>query len=119
MGRTSYSIYLFVLSFRVFAVFPKRVAGVSGRCVCLEWRGVNQAYSRLATIHMPYHRLQVRFGGVCRCMRGDFESGPVLFGPNHLRPTIFGCQGTDSIPPQVSRKESLRPFILTPSRPVG
>ncbi len=26
---------------------------------------------------------------------------------------------SDSIPPQVSRTESLRPFILTPSRPVG
>ncbi len=30
-----------------------------------------------------------------------------------------GCQATDSIPPQVSRKGALRPFILTPSRPVG
>ncbi len=29
-----------------------------------------------------------------------------LFGPNDLRLTIFGCQATDSIPPQVSRKES-------------
>ncbi len=33
----------------------------------------------------------------------------VLFGPNNLRP-IFGCQDTDSIPPQASRKESLRPL---------
>ena len=42
-----------------------------------------------------------------------------MFGPNGLCPTIFGCQATNSIPPQVSRKESLRPCILTPSRPVG
>ncbi len=30
--------------------------------------------------------------------------GSVLFGPNDIRPAIFGCQATDSIPPQVSRK---------------
>ncbi len=36
-----------------------------------------------------------------------------------LRPRVLGCQATDSIPPQVSRNKSLRPFILTPSRPVG
>ncbi len=34
-------------------------------------------------------------------------------------PDNFACQVTDSIPPQVSRKESLSPFIVTPSRPVG
>ena len=50
-------------------------------------------------------------------MRGDLMS--VLFGPNDLHPTIFGCQPTDSVPPQESRKESLiEPFILIPSRPV-
>ncbi len=27
------------------------------------------------------------------------------FGPNDLRPTIFGCQATDSIPPQASRND--------------
>ncbi len=56
------------------------------------------------------------FGGLCRCMRVS-QYGPALFGPNDLRPTVFRCQATDSI--QVSRKESLRPFILTPSHPVG
>ncbi len=44
---------------------------------------------------------------------------PVLFGLNDLRPTFFRCQATDSVPQQVSRKESLRPLILTPSCPVG
>ena len=34
-------------------------------------------------------------------------------------PDIFRCQATDSISPQVSRNESLRLLILTPSRPVG
>ncbi len=43
----------------------------------------------------------------------------LLLEPNHLHPTVFGCQATDSIPPQVSSEESLRPFIPTPSRPVG
>ncbi len=60
----------------------------------------------------------IRFGGVWRCMRVSW-CGPVLFGPNDLRPTVFRCHATDSIPPQVSRKESLRLFILTPSCPVG
>ncbi len=33
---------------------------------------MNQAYSRLSTTHDGHiHRLQVGFGGVCRCMRGD------------------------------------------------
>ncbi len=31
-----------------------------------------------------------------------------MFRPNDLRPTIFRCQATDSIPPQVIRNESLR-----------
>ncbi len=37
-----------------------------------------------------------------------------LFEPNDIRPTIFGCQATDSIPSQVSRKESLRPTDSEP-----
>ncbi len=32
---------------------------------------MNQAYCRLSTTHGSYHWLQVAFGGVCRCMRGD------------------------------------------------
>ncbi len=30
-----------------------------------------------------------------------------MFGPKDLRQTIFACQATDSIPPQVSRKARL------------
>ncbi len=63
-----------------------------------------------------YYRLQVGFGGVCRCMRGDLMWTCLVWDE---RSTILGWQATDSIPPQVSRKESLRPFILNPSRPVG
>lgn len=35
---------------------------------------------------------------------------PVLLRLNDLRPSVFGCQPTASIPPQVSREESLRPL---------
>ncbi len=54
-----------------------------------------QAYSRLSTTHghITDHRLQVGFGGVCRCMRVS-QCGPVLLGPNDLRPTVFRCQAT-------------------------
>ncbi len=41
-----------------------------------------------------------------------------MFGLNDLRLTIFDSRATDSIQPQVSRKESLRPFILTPKPPM-
>ncbi len=80
--------------------------------------GVNQAYSRLSTTHgyITDCKLDsVVHASVCEVIL----CGPVLFGLNDLCPTIFGCQATDWNPPQVSRKESLRPFILTPSRPVG
>ncbi len=33
--------------------------------------GVNQAYNSAFNHSWSYHRLQVGFGGVCRCMRGD------------------------------------------------
>ena len=36
-----------------------------------------------------------------------FKFGPILFGPNDLRAALFGCQATNSILQQVSRKESL------------
>ncbi len=37
--------------------------------------------------------------------------GLVLFGPNDLRPTVFGCQATHLILQQVStRKKSLGPY---------
>ena len=39
-----------------------------------------------------------------------------MFGQNDLRPTVFGCQATDSIPPQVSRKAITR-TINTDSEP--
>ncbi len=44
--------------------------------------------------------------------------GPVLFRMNDLPPAVLGCHATDSIPPQVSRKESLSHIILTPRGPV-
>ncbi len=81
-------------------------------------RGVNQAYSRLSTTHG--HIIDCKLDSVVYV--GVFvviKCGPILFGPNDLRPKMFGCQSTDTIPRQVSSKESLRPFILTPSRPVG
>ncbi len=79
---------------------------------------VNQAYSRFSTTHGHIANCKlgsVAYAGLCVVS----YCGPVLFRPNDLRPTIFECQTTDSIPPQVSRKESFRPFILTRSRPVG
>ncbi len=37
-----------------------------------------------------YHRLQVGFGGACRCRCGELIFGTVLFLPNdlHVRPTV-------------------------------
>ena len=64
-----------------------------------------------------HNRLQGGFGGVCGCGCGTLF-GPVLFEPNDLRPTILGCQATDSIPPQASRKGITQTIILTPSRAV-
>ena len=54
------------------------------------WGGGVRAYSRLSTSH----------GHIT-----DYKLDSVV--------------ATDSIPQQVSRKETLRPFILTPSHPVG
>ncbi len=78
--------------------------------------GVGAGLSRLSTSqgHITDCKLDtVVHGGI-----GVVSSfGLVLFGPNDLSPAVFRCQATDSIPPQVSRKESLT--ILTPSLPVG
>ncbi len=52
-------------------------------------------------------------------MRGDFNVDLSCLGRTIYPGQFFGCQASDLIPPQVSRKKSLRPFILTPSRPVG
>ena len=64
--------------------------------------GIRRQWARAVSLSTcstrSYHRLQVRFGGVCRCSVG----WPILFGLNKLRPTVFGCQATNSIPPQVS-----------------
>ncbi len=60
-----------------------------------------------------YHRLQVGFDVACGCWCGVvmlISFLPVLFVPKDLSPASLGCQATDSIPPQVSRKESLRPL---------
>ncbi len=78
---------------------------------------VNQAYSRLSTTHGHITNCKldsVVYADVCMVIL----CGPVLFWLNDLHLTILGCQATDSIPPQMSRKESLRSFILTLSRPV-
>ena len=80
--------------------------------------GGNQAYSRLSTAHGHITDCKldlVVYAGVCVCVNVDLS----CLGPNDLRSTIFGFQATDPIPPQVSRKESLRPIILAPSRPVS
>ncbi len=74
--------------------------------------GVKQAYSRLST----HSRItdckldSVVHTGVCACMCGELILDLSCLGSNDLRPTVLGCQTADSIPPQVSRKESLRPF---------
>ncbi len=80
-----------------------RTADRGWRCVC-----VNQAYSRLSATH----------GHITDCKLDSVVHAGFVW-PNNLRPTVFRCQATDSILPQVSRKESLRPFILTPSHPVS
>ncbi len=53
--------------------------------------GVNQAYSRLS---WSYHRLQVGFGGVCRCMHGDFNVDLSCLGR-----TIYAQQFLGAKPP--------------------
>ncbi len=73
-------------------------------------KGGNQAYSRLSTTHgyITDCKLDsVVYAGVCVVM------WTCLVWAERSTPNNFGCQATDSIPPQVNRKESLRPFILT------
>ncbi len=83
--------------------------------------GVNQAYSRLSTTHGHITDCKldsVVYVGVYACE----IMWTCLVRAERSTPDIFACQATDSIPPQVSRKESLRPFtrfILTSSWPVG
>ncbi len=73
----------------------------------MVWGGVSDLKSKF-NLSRSYYRLQVGFGGVCRCVCGCwcFELVLDLFclGLNSLCPTVFGYQATDSIPPQVSRK---------------
>ncbi len=79
---------------------------------------MNQAYSRLSTTHGHITDCKldlVVYAGVCMAITVDLS----CLGRTIYARQIFGCQATDSIPPQVSRKESLRPFMLTPSCPVG
>ncbi len=49
----------------------------------------------------------VGFGGVCRCMRGDLMWTCLVWAERSTSDK-FGCQATDSIPPQVNRKVSLK-----------
>ena len=77
---------------------------------------MNHAYSRLSTTHGHITASVIRWCMqvyACELMR------TYLVYAERSKPEVLGCQATDSIPPQVSRKESLRQFILTPSRPVG
>ncbi len=53
---------------------------------------------RLIVISWSYHRLQVGFGGVCRC--GDLMWTCLVWAVRST-PDNFGCQATASIPPQV------------------
>ena len=80
----------------------------------VEGGGVNQAYSQLSTTHG--HITDCKLDSVvyaCELM------WTCLVGPNDRRPTVLRCQATDSIPPHMSRNESLRPFTLIPSYSVG
>ncbi len=82
--------------------------------LCLKWvvsekfkdyggGGVNQAYSRLSTIHG--HITNCKLDSVVYAGVGVMiKCGPVLFRPNDLCRTILGCQATDSILPQVSQR---------------
>ncbi len=81
---------------------------------------LNQAsYSRLSTTHGHITDCKldsVVYAGVCVMIFCFFLMWtPVLFGPNDLRPTIFGCQATDSILPHVSRRNHSNHLC----RPVG
>ncbi len=49
--------------------------------------GVSQAYSRLSR---SYHRLQVGFGGICRCMCGDLMRTCLVWAERST-PDNFGC----------------------------
>ncbi len=79
---------------------------------------MNQAYSRLSTTH----------GHITDCKLDSVAYAGVsvvillwtcLVWAERPTPANFWVPSHRSIPPQVSRKESLKPFILTPSRPVG
>ncbi len=77
---------------------------------------MNPAYSRVSTTrgHIIDCKLDsVVYAGVVILM------WICLVWAERSTPDNFWVPATDSIPPRVSRKESLRPFILTPSRPVG
>ncbi len=108
--------------------FAAQIPLFSGVCLCSHaW--AMEGWIRIIIgfqppFQPPFHRLghitdcnldSVVYASLCVWVNVDLSS----FGSNSLRPTAFGCQATDSIPSQVSRKESLRPFILTPIRPVG
>ncbi len=83
---------------------------VNGFFICLQPVGVNQAYGRVLSTHVHIADCKldsIVHVGVCGCR---CDECPVLFGPNDLCPTVFGCQAADSILSRVSRNESLRPF---------
>ncbi len=80
---------------------------------------MNQAYSQLSTTHGHiYHRLQVGFGSVCRCMRGDLMWTCIVWAERSM-PDNFWVPSHRFISTTGEQKESLRPFIPTPSHPVG
>ncbi len=53
------------------------------------------------------------YAGICGCRSSEVILARFFFFfflPNDLRPIVFECQATDSIPPQVRTYESFRPF---------
>ncbi len=84
-------------------------------CTCLLGGGGG---IRLIVDFQPLMVISLTASCIRWCMRGYFNVDLSCLGRT-IYPNNVWCQATDSILPQVSRKESLRPFILTLSRPVG
>ncbi len=80
------------------------------------WGG-GQAYNRLSTTHGHITDCKLASVSCMQVYAWWLNVDLSCLGPNDLRPTVFGCQAIQF--PHVSRKESLIPFILTPSHPVG
>ncbi len=68
---------------------------------------------QILKVTIDYNFASVVRAGVCtgcRCSELIWMCSKLIFGPNNLRSAVLGYESTDSIPPQVSRKKSLRPL---------